>query len=127
MPRLVALNRQNWNAGTYESGELAVPLGASKVRVEFERNSWPTLPGTPPESRVIEVTAEISLDGGQTWQLLIAATTEGGDRYSHETGQLHTHSWMQTNLPEPDNPNRVGRVRMVVNVALNTQIELDVT
>ena len=104
MPRLVALGRKQWNVGTYTSSDLPIPTGLTRASVEFERNSWDTLPGSPPDSEVIRVKLFMSFDAGNNWQFMAGAAAEGGDLVHWETGDPITHSSFSFNLPEPDNP-----------------------
>jgi len=152
MPRLGALARRVYNPGVYESAEISIPVGLSWCNLALERNSWPAVPGVPrgvvdgvmyqgPDSEVVRVMIELSMDGGLTWgqqvrepiptggwkifPTLVGFGAEGGDHFDGR-GNLITEVRKGFELGEPTNPDRKGRLIMTVVVRLRTQLEVEV-
>ncbi len=151
MPRLVGLSRKVWQPGIYTRGFnppsdpfIEIPVGLTQVTVLAERNSWPILNGVPPDSEVLRLLVELSMDGGVTWAesltvphpeipggRIVTPTsfgfgTPGGILFTFLGNEMLHTTLGPLQLPQPSNPDRKARATMEVIVPLNTQIDVDV-
>lgn len=152
MPRLGALANRMYPPGVYESVEVSIPVGLTQCELVLTRDNWPVLDGTPrgvvdgvfsagPDSEVIRVLIELSMDGGATWgqvvrepiatggwkifPTIVGFGAEGGDNFDGR-GNLIEACRRGFELGEPANPDRRGRLTMTVAVRLRTELNVDV-
>jgi hypothetical protein len=120
MAKRAAFSLENHTVGEKPPFEMPIPLGQTKYEVYASREAWPITGGN-----VIQVTAEISFDGGENWEHLVGFTADGVDRIDPNSGLMGTESGATVTLPEPDNPNRRIRTKMNVLTPLKTAVNVE--
>lgn len=99
-----------------EAAPFAPALGQDVFKLAIDRT---LLPDTT--ALVVKCRAEISLDNGSKWQLLVAFTTSGGNLLTID-GQPGTESSATVALPEPKNTNRLLRVQFIPLKDVQTRV-----
>jgi len=118
------LQTRDYNPGTFTSPAVDMQVGQSKVVIAADRNNWPDTG----DAVIIDVKFDISLDGGNNWQVLAGFTAPGGGIGAIDPwGNPVTQSWFAMNAPEPDNPNRKIRSTVKVLARLNTAVSITVS
>lgn len=118
MAFVTVLPLQTYPTGSV-SGTFPIPAGPSSVDIRALRNTWPN-----PGGDVIKLTADISFDGGQTFQFLIGVTTSGGTVLVKAVAA--THSSVHIDLPQPANTLRQLRATLQTFIDLSTQVDIQV-
>lgn len=114
----VVLPLANHAQGVRNSQDLSIPAGHDHIRLIAANNAWSNDPAA-----AINVQAELSLDGGGTWENFAGFTAKGS--VSIPTPPLSGPSSIGVRVPEPQNANRFIRVRTDLNKPLRTGITLD--
>lgn len=114
--KTTVLPQATYHVGTRTTPNLTVAQGLTAVLIEFDK----TLGWTDP-AVTLDVTLDLSLDGGATWNtpaadvvpFPVGFTAEGGglDKF----GNPYTSATLSTSLPQDQLTNR--RLRAVVTVA----------
>ena len=99
-----------------------IPLGSKSATVTTAHESWP-YPGKTTE--IIKVRVSIALDGVNYRFFAGFGTT--GETLVDRLGNDITDSSIKFELPEPNNPNRRGRVIINVRMRLRTTLDVDIT
>lgn len=111
---------RRYNQGVDTFGPVAVPVGASQLTLKATRDAWPQI-----GSEIIQVIAQMSFDGGNTWIDWGGFGAYGGDAIQRD-GSIAPESTFNIALPDSQNPQRQLRGRVTVNRALNTAITVTV-
>lgn len=119
MAFVAAIPRNVYPAG---SRNVETPLtdGVREIAVRASRNAWQDT-GTD----IIEVTVELSVDDGATFQFLAGFKTVGGT-LTDRLGNVITHSSMRVQLPTRGNFPLKIRVREANTVEIDTAIDFEV-
>lgn len=108
-------------AGTYTGsvvlGPMPIPAGATFVDVLIDRTNWTD------QSTALNGAAEVSLDGGATWQSIGGIGAPGGAFVLR--GKLVTQGSASFGLPDAANANRQLRATMVCTGSVPTSIAAD--
>lgn len=111
---------RRYNQGTDTFGPVSVPVGASRLTMRATRDNWPDI-----GSEVIQIIAQLSFDGGNTWIDWGGFGAYGGDARQRD-GSIAAESTFGIQLPDTQNPQRQLRGRVTVNRALDTAITVTV-
>jgi len=93
---------------------VALPLGANSFTLKVPSIGWPDTP-----ERTIKLVAEISYDGGQSWEFFCSGSANGAG-INRLTGLRYTERWTERNVPQPENPNRQIRTSIIALQDINT-------
>jgi hypothetical protein len=113
------LAQQNRTAGTYPVAPQAVPPGLSRVSIRLVSTSW-TQAG-----RTVALSAEASLDGGQTWQPNGAATFAGGSVFMKD-GVTPGFRQFDVMLDPANYPTHLRATAVVAGGAVNCGVQGEV-
>jgi hypothetical protein len=110
------LPQATYHPGTRTTPNLSVAQGMTGVTIEFDK----TLGWTDP-AVTLDVTLDLSLDGGATWNtpaadvvpFPVGFTAEGGG--NDKNGVPYTSATLSTSLPHPELTNR--RLRATITIA----------
>ncbi len=116
--RLSAFPLADYSIGVRTSPDLPLPGGDDYFRLAAVNDGWAL-----DESNVIELKADLSLDGGATWRFL-AGFTATGEQPTLRPGQEAAPS-IGVQLPEPNNPDRLIRIRLETKKALVTRVDVE--
>lgn len=94
-----------------------VPAGARLFTLKADRSQFPDMP----DDRALKCRAEISFDGGKSWQLLASFSANGGD-LKNEDGSVLTETWITVEMVRPELDNRVVRVTMTPMMDVKTTV-----
>ena len=94
-----------------------VAVGVDRFTLSCDRSQFPDT-----DEAVIKCKAEASYDGGNSWELLAAFTTIGGESIAPD-GTVQTTSWMTVPFKQPTNPNRMARTTMIPIKTVTTKME----
>jgi hypothetical protein len=112
VPTLTLLAAGTYGPQTIEFPSQTIVQSLSTADIVMTRNSWPNIGG-----EVVQIRADVSLDGGVNWQTLIGFGTWGGPP--------NTESRASTSIPAQRGAT-LRRVRGTINLlaTLNTQAQL---
>lgn len=104
---------------TRMSSPVLVPVGLSSFR------AWIDITQMVTPDQWFEYRIELSLDGGASWNLLMAGTRTGGIQVNPKTGFVITQAMLGCPLPEPQNVQRQirGSMRVTGSVPLAVLVE----
>lgn len=105
-----------YDIGEYVADLVKVPVDANIYKISTNKVLWPT------GGNVVEVVTEISLDGGQTFELLVSFICDGQESIHPITKELITESFVTWPLPNPKNGNRVLRTTLRVLQTAKTAV-----
>jgi hypothetical protein len=114
--KTTVLPAATYHPGTSTTPTLTVAAGLTAVVIAFDKTLGWTDPGV-----TLEVTLDLSLDGGATWNTPAADVVPFPVAFGAEGGGLdkfgvpYTEATLSTSLPHPELANR--RLRAVVTVA----------
>lgn len=111
---------RRYNQGTDTFGPVNVPVGAVQLTMRATRDAWPEI-----GSEVVQIIAQLSFDGGNTWIDWGGFGAFGGDIHQRD-GSIAAESTFNIQLPDTQNPQRQLRGRVTVNRALNTAITVNI-
>lgn len=107
-------------AGEYVGEETAVPLWHDYVRLGCARASLPDVRARS----ILTCALDVSYDGGKTWIAPFLQFSTDGAQLLDREGKVRTDSWAQRRLEQPDNAERMVRVRMSAGQALRTKVDI---
>lgn len=109
---------RNYSIGETVSPDVALPIGATAVEFSLTRGSLPE------GLRIGRLKLELSFDGATTWDTKdYGSMVIDGGVYLDGAGQVVPVSTVLCDrLPQPRNPLRRARVRLIRNVAFRTAI-----
>lgn len=134
-----AIDKRARIAGDYDTSEYQLPAGAKGIRVEVERDSWPTRSSglgadegaNIREAEVARLYVEISLDNRQTWQPRCAIGMPGGVTFEPRDPDEEppvmvpaTHSFIEVGVPD-SRGRRWVRARLRLRNGLNASVNID--
>lgn len=97
-----------------------LPIGVSKIRIALSREGWPDT-----GQEIAQLRCEVSMDNGLTWPFHAAIGVMGGD-FINRDGSIASESFLAIDLPEKDNPNRMLRGTINIEVPMKTAINIQV-
>ena len=103
------------NAEATEGAVFKIPIGVDTFRFAADRSLFPDV-----KDQVVNCEADISYDGGETWDLLCAFTAAGEEHVVD--GVVSTESGMIVGLLQETNPNRLIRTRMILSKSCSTSV-----
>jgi len=115
---LISIESRTYTANT-RSFEASIPINVSFVNLELTRENWGGA-GT----KVISFESDLSLNGGLTWiPRFLCFGAHGGIIYDQNSVFISASS-ASRKIPEPSNPNRRIRVRVINTISLKTAIKV---
>lgn len=97
-----------------------VPLGCDLYTFTADRSAFPDAKAGV---SVVKYRADVSFDGGQTWQLLLGYDAPGGACLDPNGNVATVNQWTH-GIPQPNNPNRQVRLSMTPLVDLKTDMQV---
>lgn len=120
--RTTLLTKSIRQPGSYSFGPFDINQSISQVNLQVVRDTWLDTGGN-----VFKAIAEISLDGGSSWQFWFSFSTCGGETINPHTGLVDNTSGVIIAVPDVGNLNRCVRGTVEVAVVLNLELAIEVS
>lgn len=95
-------------------GPVALPTGASSISLSLLRCTPSNLTIWPNASTTVALNADLSLDGGTTWQPWFTFTSQGGQVTPEGGSTVAPTTYFTTSIPAPANANRKVRATLTI-------------
>lgn len=103
---------------SWDSPEVAIPSGLSKVVISATRESWPA------SANALSFVMDLSLDNGASWILNYVGFTTTGGVVLDRGGNPILESSATIILPNPGSSTRKARAHIITGAALNTTVSI---